>query len=106
MTDIQAWVQPALPRVTDGVSGNTSSPAGSTSTSGMGSTALSGMAAVTRQLHQSMQSIMDKLMQMEITGDADHDYARMIMQHYKDTMAKVETQYGKTRSSYLWPRRL
>jgi hypothetical protein len=45
----------------------------------MGSTARSGMAAVTQQLHQSMQSMIDKLMQMETTGDADHDYARMIV---------------------------
>lgn len=53
------------------------------------------MAAVSRQLQQYMQSMMDKLMQIEMTGDADHDYARMIVQYYTDTIARVETQYGK-----------
>lgn len=96
MTDIQAWVQPALPRVMARMVSAETLPH------------LREYFHVRNGQHfperhgcryPAVAAVHAKhdgwVMQMETTADADHDYVRTIVQHYKHTMAKVENQYGK-----------
>ena len=48
-------------------------------------------------LNQSMQSGMEKMMNMKMTGDADHDFATMLRMHHQSAveMSDLELKHGK-----------
>jgi len=50
-----------------------------------------------KQMMATMDDSMEQMKKIEYSGDADHDYAHMMIQHHKDAieMAKVEVQHGK-----------
>ena len=56
----------------------------------------SGMKHGEGDLQKSMQSMMDKMKSMEMTGDIDKDFATMMISHHEDgvTMAKMEVENG------------
>jgi uncharacterized protein (DUF305 family) len=50
-----------------------------------------------KELMSAMDDTMEQMKKIEYSGDADHDYAHLLIQHHKDAieMAKVEVQHGK-----------
>lgn len=50
-----------------------------------------------KELMATMDDTMEEMKKIEYSGDADHDYAHLLIQHHKDAieMAKVEVQHGK-----------
>ena len=52
--------------------------------------------SVTNQLHTAMQDMMDKMMKEPLTGDVDHDFAHLMIEHHRGgaAMARIELQSG------------
>lgn len=71
------------------------------STSAMDHSSMDGMSAnmsaETKKMMMPMHNMMQMMMDMEMSGDVDHDFAEMMIEHHKDAieMAKVEVQHGK-----------
>ena len=50
-----------------------------------------------KMMHQSMQTMMQRMQAAPMSGDADHDFAAMMVPHHQGAidMARMELQYGK-----------
>lgn len=50
-----------------------------------------------QQLRAATEGTMEQLQQQELNGDADHDYAHLLIMHFEDAieMAQVELQHGQ-----------
>lgn len=55
------------------------------------------MSAGSQALHESMEKSHKDMMQMKMTGDADHDFAMMMVPHHQTAidMAEIVLKHGK-----------
>ena len=55
------------------------------------------MSSGSQALHRSMEKSHKDMMAMKMTGDADHDFAMMMVPHHKTAieMAEIELKHGK-----------
>jgi uncharacterized protein (DUF305 family) len=47
------------------------------------------------ELHASMQKGHEKMMQMKMTGDVDHDFAQMMMMHHQSGVEMADIELAK-----------